>query len=551
LISYSVNIVSYVNSVSRKLKQQSISRLLLVAGCLLLIGNTVFGQSAGDYGTRYTDGLPYAWSIGSNWIICQANGTWVGALTAVNPPTNLINRVWIRTGSIITLDNANQTCDRLTIYGNISWTGTGSLTINGNFDGNGSTTGAGRTIYLNGNSTIQASTNLTFGSILQINPGFNITNNGTIFVDNNLIGSTSSSTWTNSTNSSLSISGSLLSTGTLNASAAGNTVRYLGTGPQDIKTPFTTYYNLVTSGGGNKTLLSDVTVSSTLTMTSGNIITGSNTLILSNSSSAGLSYASGTIIGMFRRGIGGIGADYLFPVGTLSYYRPATFNFSTLAFTTNITAGFVESSPYPFTPYVDGGSQLDYALTDGYWRFNSSSIPSNTYSLTLNGNGFSSYAIDANSRISGRISGSTVWQAYGSHGSYTPLTTISRTGLSTLNTTSFDYCFAGKCNITANAGTDVEICQGHSTILNGSGGVTYSWNPSYGLSDPNIPNPVANPGVTTTYTLTVTSGVCISTDNVVVSVITSPTSPSVTNGERCGTGNCCAPVKRSRCRRGL
>jgi len=74
----------------------------------------------------------------------------------------------------------------------------------------------------------------------------------------------------------------------------------------------------------------------------------------------------------------------------------------------------------------------------------------------------------------------------------------------------------------------VEICQGHSTTLNGSGGVTYSWSPSYGLSDPNISNPVANPGVTTTYTLTVTSGVCISTDNVVVSVITSPTSPSVT-----------------------
>jgi len=290
LISDSVNIVSYFNLVYARLKGHSIRKLLLVAGCLLFVGNTLFGQSAGDYGTRYTDGLPHAWSTGSNWIICQTDGTWTGALTAVNPPTNLINRVWIRTGSIITLDNANQTCDKLSIYGNISWTGTGSLTIYGNFDGpTGSTTGAGRTIYLNGNSTIQASTNLTFGSILQINPGFNITNNGTIFVNNNLIGSASSSTWTNSTNSSLSVSGSLLSTGTLNASAAGNTVRYLGTGPQDIKTPSTTYNNLVTSGGGNKTLLNDVTISSTLTMTSGDIITGSNTLILSNSLELSLS----------------------------------------------------------------------------------------------------------------------------------------------------------------------------------------------------------------------------------------------------------------------
>ena len=56
----------------------------------------------------------------------------------------------------------------------------------------------------------------------------------------------------------------------------------------------------------------------------------------------------------------------------------------------------------------------------------------------------------------------------------------------------------------ANAGNDVSICAGNNTILNASGGSSYVWLPITGLSDPNIPNPVANPVNTTTYYVTVT-----------------------------------------------
>ena len=90
--------------------------------------------------------------------------------------------------------------------------------------------------------------------------------------------------------------------------------------------------------------------------------------------------------------------------------------------------------------------------------------------------------------------------------------------LHNLNTTSFDYAFATSCNTVANAGVDVAICKGASTTLNGSGGGTYSWSPAYGLSATNIANPVATPGVTTTYTLTVTNGGCTNTDKVTVTV---------------------------------
>ncbi|OWY26051.1 hypothetical protein BVG80_00640, partial [Sphingobacteriales bacterium TSM_CSM] len=56
----------------------------------------------------------------------------------------------------------------------------------------------------------------------------------------------------------------------------------------------------------------------------------------------------------------------------------------------------------------------------------------------------------------------------------------------------------------ANAGSDVTVCPGGSTTLNGTapGATSFSWSPATGLSNPNIANPVATPGSTTTYTLT-------------------------------------------------
>ncbi|WP_300666937.1 gliding motility-associated C-terminal domain-containing protein [Fluviicola sp.] len=64
----------------------------------------------------------------------------------------------------------------------------------------------------------------------------------------------------------------------------------------------------------------------------------------------------------------------------------------------------------------------------------------------------------------------------------------------------------------------------------GSGGnYTYSWTPTTNLSNPNIPNPTANPPTTTVYTVTVTDTVnnCITTDQVTVTVNT--TTPTFTN----------------------
>jgi len=58
---------------------------------------------------------------------------------------------------------------------------------------------------------------------------------------------------------------------------------------------------------------------------------------------------------------------------------------------------------------------------------------------------------------------------------------------------------------TAVAGNDVGICEGNSTQLQGSGGDTYQWSPPAGLSNVAIPNPVASPADSITYSLVVTN----------------------------------------------
>lgn len=50
------------------------------------------------------------------------------------------------------------------------------------------------------------------------------------------------------------------------------------------------------------------------------------------------------------------------------------------------------------------------------------------------------------------------------------------------------------------------MCSGDCVHLSASGGTSYQWSPTTGLSNPNIANPVACPTSTTTYTVTVTGG---------------------------------------------
>lgn len=85
------------------------------------------------------------------------------------------------------------------------------------------------------------------------------------------------------------------------------------------------------------------------------------------------------------------------------------------------------------------------------------------------------------------------------------------------------------CNV--DAGTDQSICTGGPVQLGGApsasggdGDFIYSWSPIAGLDDPTSPNPMADPAVPTTYTLTIDDEAgCTLTDEVIVSIAPIPT----------------------------
>ncbi|WP_133248475.1 gliding motility-associated C-terminal domain-containing protein [Pedobacter yonginense] len=66
--------------------------------------------------------------------------------------------------------------------------------------------------------------------------------------------------------------------------------------------------------------------------------------------------------------------------------------------------------------------------------------------------------------------------------------------------------------------SSVTVCQGNSVILEASGGTTYSWMPTDGLSDPSSAKTTASPDETTTYTVTISNGICSETAQVTVNV---------------------------------
>lgn len=69
------------------------------------------------------------------------------------------------------------------------------------------------------------------------------------------------------------------------------------------------------------------------------------------------------------------------------------------------------------------------------------------------------------------------------------------------------------------AGPDVTIGSGESTQLNATGGTTWTWSPTSGLSGASIPDPIAAPNGTTYYTVTTTINGCVYSDEVIVNVV--------------------------------
>jgi len=77
--------------------------------------------------------------------------------------------------------------------------------------------------------------------------------------------------------------------------------------------------------------------------------------------------------------------------------------------------------------------------------------------------------------------------------------------------------------VTADGGGDISLCEGQVVpILATSNATRFSWSPATGLDDATLLQPNASPSVTTTYTLTASTGVCEATATVNVNVHPAP-----------------------------
>jgi gliding motility-associated-like protein len=84
--------------------------------------------------------------------------------------------------------------------------------------------------------------------------------------------------------------------------------------------------------------------------------------------------------------------------------------------------------------------------------------------------------------------------------------------------------------VVASASPGVTICAGETTQLSSSGGKYYKWAPSTGLDHDDIPNPVASPLQTTTYTVHVSNDACSdSSKTVTVTVNQNPVANAGSN----------------------
>lgn len=118
-----------------------------------------------------------------------------------------------------------------------------------------------------------------------------------------------------------------------------------------------------------------------------------------------------------------------------------------------------------------------------------------------------------------------------------PIATTNESAIFTLKVTDDAGCIkydqATVKMLKVDAGSDASICPGQSSVNIGdsapfpaSTGVTYSWSPTTGLACATCAQTIANPSVTTEYELTATlsGGVCVVKDTVVVHVVSPPAS---------------------------
>ncbi|HXB38982.1 MAG TPA: PKD domain-containing protein [Bacteroidia bacterium] len=194
---------------------------------------------------------------------------------------------------------------------------------------------------------------------------------------------------------------------------------------------------------------------------------------------------------------------------TLTASGATTYSWSTGAATASISVTPPSTTVYTVTGTNNGCSGVNTATVNVYTNptvtVNNSTICSGA-TTTLTASGAMSYSWNtgaATSSINVTPSSTTVYTVTGNTGGCvgTSTSTVTVNPTPTVNVNS------------------ASICSGNPTTLNASGATTYSWSPGTGLSATTGASVTSNPGSTTVYTITGTSGSCSSTSTSTVTVV--------------------------------
>ncbi|MDY0082961.1 MAG: T9SS type A sorting domain-containing protein, partial [Ignavibacteriaceae bacterium] len=228
------------------------------------------------------------------------------------------------------------------------------------------------------------------------------------------------------------------------------------------------------------TLEGTVIVPGTLTMTQGDISTGSDTLKLgADAGNPGtLAYTSGSIIGNYEKWITVTSpTTYYLPVGTEQYDRPMEIEFNNLS-NGSIVAKFISGDPGESgLPVDDNGEDIYDIFIDGYWSIGAeNSLTSNNYNLTIEAENFDDFDFTTETRLLTRVSSGDDWTADGSHVAANG-DTVFRTSITTLPAEfgiGDNSCILPTSSITGNDEVP-EYSENEDYFVSSNSGYIYNW----------------------------------------------------------------------------
>lgn len=244
-------------------------------------------------------------------------------------------------------------------------------------------------------------------------------------------------------NLTLNVQGNLSvnSGATLDVSRTGSTLNLNGSSVQTISGDGTiSAYNLSVNNANNINLSKDLSITNQLTLTSGLINTGANTLTIENASTSSITGHSiaNYINGTLKRAVNSTGS-YDFPVGTATNYEYANVVLNSSSGINYLTASFGANSGT--TPNLSfNGSSINSLLNAGIWTISPDAITSVNYDITVISRGHTNGATAADYHtLLKRDNSGTAWGIYGNYnasdqaGSGTDPITMKRTGITSFS----------------------------------------------------------------------------------------------------------------------